>query len=303
MKVMLHTLLRSVGVVLLLALLAPHASAGQKSFLWEITSPRNTVYLLGSVHVGNSSLYPLNRIIEHAFNKSSVLAVEADATDEQAMMDTLKTALYTPPDNITHHLPQELIARMQKILPNYGLPMEAVQTMKPYMAAMMLTLSESARLGYNPEHGMDLHFLNRAKTEKRKKKVIELESADSQMRMMDEMTAAEQTALLELTLNSIEKNQVGDELKGMFEAWQQGDPEQLAKIADASMAEMPEFRDAFNERIVTARNKAMSEKIAAFLKKNETYFVIVGALHLTGEQGIINLLRKKSFHVKQLPGD
>ena len=298
MRTTLHTLLRNVAIVWLVAILTPHANAEQKSFLWQITSKQNVVYVLGSVHVGNSALYPLNKTIENAFTQSSVLAVEADATDEQAMMATMATALYTPPDNINNHLPKDLIVRMQKILPNYSLPMEAVQMMKPYMAAMVLTLSESARLGYAAEHGIDLHFLNRAKTDQ--KKIIELESIDIQMRMMDSLTAKEQTAMFKHTLVSIEKNKVGDELKAMFIAWKQGDPVQLAKVADASLAEVPELQAVFNEKMIIARNKTMSAKVEAFLKNKETYFVVVGAMHLTGEQGMINLLRKKNFQVKQL---
>ncbi len=298
MKTTLHTLLRSIAVVWLLVTLAPHANADQKSFLWKITSKQNVVYMLGSVHVGNSALYPLNKTIEDAFTQSSVLAVEMDGTNEQAMMATMTTALYAPPDNIKNHLPQDLIERMQKILPKYSLPIEAIQTMKPYMAAMVLTLSESARLGYSAEYGLDLHFLGRAKADQ--KKIIELESADSQIRMMDEMTGTEQTAMLKHTIVSIEKNNIGDELKAMFSAWKQGDPVQLATIANASLDEVPELKDVFNERMIISRNKAMTEKIAAFLKNKETYFVVVGAMHLTGEQGIINLLRKKDFQVKQL---
>lgn len=298
MKTTLHTLIRSVAILWLLVILAPHANAEQKSFLWQITSKQNVVYVLGSVHVGNSTLYPLNKTIENAFNQSSVLAVEADATDAQAMMATMATALYTPPDNISNHLPKDLIVRMQKILPNYSLPMEAVQMMKPYMAAMVLTLAESARLGYTAEHGIDLHFINRAKTDQ--KKIIELESADSQMRMMDSLSAKEQTAMLKHTLINIEKNKVADELTAMFSAWQQGDPVQLAKVTDASLAEVPELQSVFNEKMILARNKTMAEKIEAFLQNKETYFVVVGAMHLTGEQGIINLLRKKNFQVKQL---
>ena len=298
MKTTLHTLLRSIAIVWLLAILAPHANADQKSFLWQITSKQNVVYVLGSVHVGDSSLYPLNESIEDAFNKSSVLVIEADATDAQAMMGAMMTALYTPPDNINNHLPQDLIVRMQKILPKYSLPMEAVQMMKPYMAAMMLTLSESARLGYAPEQGIDLHFINRAKTDQ--KKIIELESVDSQMRMMDSLTAKEQTAMFKHTLISIEKNKVGDELKAMFSAWKQGDPVQLAKVAGASLAEVPELQAVFNEKMIVSRNKTMAAKVEGFLQNKETYFVVVGAMHLTGEQGIINLLRKKNFQVEQL---
>lgn len=298
METTLHTLMRSMAIVWLLAILSPHANAEQKSFLWQITSKQNVVYVLGSVHVGNSSLYPLNESIEDAFNKSSVLVIEADATDAQAMMGAMMTALYTPPDNISNHLPQDLIVRMQKILPKYNLPMEAVQMMKPYMAAMMLTLSESARLGYAPEQGIDSHFINRAKTDQ--KKIIELESVDIQMRIMDSLTAKEQTAMLKHTLISIEKHKVDDELKAMFSAWKQGDPVQLAKLADASLADVPELQTTFNEKMIISRNKSMSGKIEAFLQNQETYFVVVGAMHLTGEQGIINLLRKKNFQVKQL---
>ena len=298
MRTTLHTLMRNIAIVWLLAILAPHANADQKSFLWQITSKQNVVYVLGSVHVGDSSLYPLNEPIEDAFNKSSVLVIEADATDAQAMMGAMMTALYTPPDNINNHLPQDLIVRMQKILPKYSLPMEAVQMMKPYMAAMMLTLSESARLGYAPEQGIDLHFINRAKTDQ--KKIIELESVDSQMRMMDSLTAKEQTAMFKHTLISIEKNKVGDELKAMFSAWKQGDPVQLAKVAGASLAEVPELQAVFNEKMIVSRNKTMAAKIEGFLQNKETYFVVVGAMHLTGEQGIINLLRKKNFQVEQL---
>src|SRR6185312_419296 len=128
--------------VLALAALAAALPACAVSYLWEVTSLTNRVYLFGTVHAGMASWYPLPRAVEDAFEDSPVLVVEADITDPDLLQKRARATIYTPPANLSTHVPPEDFARFKRLLPRYRLPLDQVIQMKPFMAASLLVFSE-----------------------------------------------------------------------------------------------------------------------------------------------------------------
>lgn len=282
----------------LLILAAQPASAiDARSFIWEVRSAQGKAFVLGSIHVGSPDLYPLAPAIDRAFDEASVLAVEADPRQQQGMMAALTRGLYAPGDNLRNHLPAPVLERLGRVLPRYGLTLDAAISMKPFMLMTLIEASEAMRAGYDPQLGIDLHFLERAS--KRGMKVVELESIEQQLALMDSFSDDEAQAMLQQMLSAVEKNEMTSDLKQMFAAWKDGDAQRLERIVDRSLGPDPKARQAFMETMNYGRNQAMADKIERYLRSGETHLVIVGALHLVGERGVIALLRKRGYKIDQ----
>src|SRR5262249_24462670 len=120
--------------------LTAYAQNGSTPLIWEARSASNTVYLFGTVHVGARKLYPLSPAVEHAYATSRTLALEADPTDQSAMLAATRGSTYTPPDSLTRHISPQLMDELRKALPAVGLPVEYAEVMRPELLAMTLAM-------------------------------------------------------------------------------------------------------------------------------------------------------------------
>jgi len=285
---------RFAAAILLLLALPAHAL----TYLWEVSSLTNKVYLYGTVHAGMSSWYPLPHVVENAFEDSPVLVVEADITDPDLMQKSARATIYTPPANLSTHVPPADFARFQRMLPRYGLPEQQVIQMKPFMAASLLVFSEWARLGYDPGNGVDVYFLKRAKQQK--KTIVEIEGVDTQIELMDSLTDAENLAVFHGTLDAIDNGLADQQVKGMVAAWMAGDPDAVLAVAKKYDDQVPVAAD-IEEKFIWSRHDAMVAKIQGYLDQGRSrHFVAVGALHLAGPRGLLAKLRARGYVVKQL---
>ena len=208
--------------LLLACLIAAPQLAAAENFLWEVSSMTNRVYLFGTVHAGKKAWYPLPAAVEKAFVDSSVLVVEADITDLEAVAKASPLMTYAPPDSLAKHVKPQEYARFKKLLARYALPEESVAQMRPFMAVSLLVFSEWARLGYLPQYGVDGYFIAKAKAEN--KPIVEIEGLAMQTRLIDSLTEAETRTLFEGTLTALESGLTGEQITGMVNAGQTGDP-------------------------------------------------------------------------------
>lgn len=279
--------------------IAPALAQGSTPLLWEATSKTTTVYLLGTIHVGNASMYPLPPAVESAYARSRVLALEADPGDPAALMLAMSTVMYQPPETLERNIPPALFQELRATLDSNGLPIELAQSMKPYMVSMTLTMMEAARLGFDATLGVDLHLVNRARRDG--KRVVELESMAFQLAMLDGMPKETQVAMLESTVRGIRSGSLQRDLESMVDAWRTGNAEKLDDAATREMKAMParasrELQDALFDQ----RNRAMADKVAQMLNGSEVVLVGVGAGHLTGSTGVVALLKARGFSVRRL---
>lgn len=286
------------GSTLAQATPAPAPAPEARNFLWEISSLTNRVYLYGTVHAGKPGFYPLPAPVEKAFAESKVLAVEADITNAESMAQGAETMLYKPPDTLAKHVPAPLYERLRKQYARLGIPEEALAPTKPFLAASMVAFAEWARLGYAPQYGVDGYLIVRGK--EAKKSLVELEGAQVQTELMNSLTEAEQLAALEGTVKALEDGLVREQITGVVNAWQSGDPALLLEVARAYNEGVPGAA-AIEEKFIWSRHAEMAKKIEwLLLNGRETAFVAVGALHLAGPRGLVEMLRKSGYTVRQL---
>jgi len=291
-----------IGVLLIVSLTGSLVSAqsapsySQKSFLWKVQSSRSTIYLLGSIHFLKDDVYPLNQTIENAYESSDQLVVEADI-NQLGNLDLKRLAdraFYKSGDHIEKHVSPETYRLVKKESASLGMPAELIGMQKPWLLALSFQAMQLMRLGYDPQHGVDYHFLARAQG---KKRILELESLDDQLNLLSGFSDKEQERFLLYTLKTL--SSMDSQVGSMVRAWASGDAQAMESILseasqlDASLA--PIVGKLFDER-----NMRMTSKIEGYLNSNGSYFVIVGAGHLVGKRGIVELLKNKGYGVEQL---
>ena len=153
---------------------------------------------------------------------------------------------------------------------------------------------ESIRLGLDPNLGIDKYFLSKAEG---KKKILELESIDYQINLLSGFSDKDQELFLIYTLKDL--HLMEQEVNQVTQAWILGDTKSMESLLTKSVSEDKRLSTIF-EKLIFERNRRMVSKIEDFLRTKETYFVIAGAGHLVGNQGVIELLREKGYLIEQL---
>jgi len=265
-----------------------------KSCLWVVETASNRVFLLGSLHVLKSEAYPLAAEIDRAYALSQRLVFE---TDLEAMMapavqtKMMELGVYPQGQDLFQNISEPTRVKLEKRLKALGLPPARFSRFKPWFLAVTLTTLELQRMGFNPLYGVDIHFYNKARADE--KELGNLESVDYQLNLLGNMNARDQKSFLNQTLEDLDiAAQLAD---NMVAAWQRGDAEKLHALLFKSFEGHPGIED----RLLTRRNKEWLPKIEAMLGEPQNTLVIVGAGHLVGPKGIVELLRQKGYAVKQ----
>jgi len=273
------------------------SSAGQKSFIWKVRSNTDIVYILGSIHLAKPDMYPLPGKIEKCFAEAGVLALEADpskAQDDKVLHQMLVAALYQEGETLSEHLSKENYELAEREMEKLGIPIETFSRTKPWFLAMTMETLELQKLGYDPTYGIDVYFARKAV---RKKRIVEIESFDYQIKLMNGFSDREQELFLLYTIRDLES--LPTEIDELMKAWRSGDMKAMEKLVTRSVSESLELRPIY-DKLIYKRNQEMTARIEQFLKGKETVFVVVGAAHLVGKEGIIELLKKKGFNLEQM---
>jgi uncharacterized protein YbaP (TraB family) len=282
-------------IILLVSVSLTAFAENDKGLLWKVKTEQNTLYLFGSMHVAKPDLYPLRAEILDAFNSSNNLVVEVNIQnhDMLALQQWMAQHAYYPSDDsIKNHISAETWQRLLAFMQSNNLPPEALIQQRPGLLMVTLGMIELMKLGLDPSLGLDLHFLQQAEG----KTIIELETMQSQMELLLNIPDSD-LALLQ-TLDDLE---ILDEVMSeLTQAWKRGDEKALAKmLIEDVLSENPEYQPIY-DALFFNRNRTMVNKIEAMLKQQNIYFVVVGAGHLVGEQGIIDILNKKGYAAERL---
>ena len=283
------------AVVLALVLVGGAAAQTRgHSFLWKVQSGANVMYLAGSVHALTADAYPLNPVYQRAFDASSVLVEEIDLAEADPLaggLGLLAKGMYTDGRTFNSAVSRETAALVAEKLKGTPLALELIQPMKPWMVTLMLEALGAQSAGLDPELGLDKHFYNLA-TDGRKQ-VIGLETVQYQIDRFDKMPDAMQEQLLRSELAEMETEKTS--LRTLLTAWQSGDAAAIEKMLLMSFTDNPA---AYNS-LITERNRNWMPQLDACLKRSTPCFVIVGAAHVVGPQGLLSLLRQRGYQIEQ----
>ncbi|REG26591.1 hypothetical protein ATI61_111140 [Archangium gephyra] len=275
------------------------AVAERRAFLWEVTrpgAPDKRLYLTGSVHLGRPGQFVFPPSLTAAFARSQALVVELDpdkADPGKTQQLILSLGTFPPPDALSAHLTEETKALLPEAIQQAGLPAAAVERMRPWLLSLTLSILEMQKAGYSEAGGIDRMLLSKARGTQR---IVELETVEEQMRMLAGLPESVQELMLREQLQ--QSSQTAVNMASIATAWEGGNPDALAQVLFVR-ADDPTMRP-FYEALFFTRNRRMADQLAAMLDQPETHFAVVGAGHLVGEEGILALLTRKGFQVRQL---
>ncbi len=277
---------------LLLASAAALPDDGHPLTMWSLDGERNRVYLLGSVHLLRAGDHPLPAAIDAAYAEAEtiVMEVDMDDIDPVAAQQQLTAMGLLPEDqSLAQVMGPELYAQAESFAGALDIPLAMLARTEPWLAAMTVEQLTLARIGFNPQYGVESHLTRKAAADG--KPVVGLETVREQLELLDGMSLEAQRALL---LTSLEESagmeQVMDEI---VQAWRYGDLEYLESELLADMQRYPELYRA----IVADRNHRWVSAIEAFTQEQDDYLVVVGALHLIGEDGVPALLEARGYEL------
>jgi len=286
---------RQVIILMLLTLVGSVALAGEeneRSFLWRVRSGSTTVYLLGSVHLMKEDAYPLADSIEEAFERSQVLMFEVDLDQlTAAAVKLLSEGSLPEGKTLQDVVSEETIELVTARIRDLGYKTAGFEHMRPWLLAISLTSYELARAGYGQTSGIDVHFFERAKAADKGR--LALETVDFQIQLFGGLSDAEDEAFLRHTLDDLDT--VIPFVDDLMEHWRRGHVPEVEKLLTEAYQEFPElFR-----RLVSERNRNWLPQIEELLVGDQDAMVVVGALHLVGEEGLLAMLEEKGFSVEQ----
>jgi uncharacterized protein len=261
--------------------------------MWVIRDKDSTIYLIGTVHLLRPETEWTSAKVEKAVTESTELWLEVADIDDDASISPLVAQYGIDLENpLSSKLNAAQKEKLARVAATYRVPLESLEPIKPWMAAMMFTVLSLRQAGYDQNAGVD-RFL-KAHAEKEGAKISGFETAEEQVRFFAELPESEQIAFLEQTLGDAEKGAA--QLERLARAWIDGDTETIGNIL---VNEFKKESPALYEKFIVRRNIAWSEKIAAILKRSGVQQIAVGAAHLAGPDSLQMQLSKRGIKAKR----
>jgi uncharacterized protein YbaP (TraB family) len=295
---MTRTVRRLALPLLVLALIAgalDHSAAQTRNFIWKASRGPGVVYLVGSVHLLSKDYYPLSPALDVAFKESDLLVEELNLGEMAAVesqMKILTRGLLPDGQTLDKVVSPATFALVTERVTALGLPIEPLKRFKPWALALTLLGLEWQAAGFDAALGLDKHFYDRAMADR--KEVQGLETVDFQISRFDELTMEEQDRLLASTLKELETEKAS--VTALADAWKAGDAPTVERIVLEELRKEPRMY----QRLLVERNRDWMPKLDALFARRGRSFVVVGAAHLVGPDGLLAMLRAKGYTVEQL---
>lgn len=268
-------------------------NAQKAPLLWKVTSPetKTTSYIFGTYHLVGSDYLKDHELVRNAYDDASTVVVETVLDSSAIMVVAMKGMMldHSLKDLVDSADYALLKTELEAVL---GMPIEQLSNFKPIMISTMYSLAkaqeatpESFSYGGSP---IDLYFADEGK--RNGKEIIPLETALEQSEILFEGQTVEEQAM---ALVENVKAEVEDDLSSeVLDAYMAEDLDRLWKLNedwDDSMGEMTVLLDE--------RNKKWIPKLKPVLDTGNA-FIAVGALHLPGKVGVLELLKKEGYKVE-----
>lgn len=279
-----HRLFAALAAALLSSVATQAAPA-----LWKVSDDDSAVWLFGSVHMLRADTDWRTQTLDKIISKADRVYFEADISAEAQMeIVPISIDLGFNRDGVllSHQIGPALTDRVRAAAEEYDLPMPALLTMKPWLAATTLSGGPLLYSGYDPAHGVDMVLAEELPAERKGF----LETGAEQLGILSGGTLEEQITMLEATLDTLDT--ANADVETMIAAWLDGDPERLGEAFDD---QTQGYGTNMVDRIIDVRNHNWAEKIEIMLGDNEAALLVVGAAHLAGDVSVVKLLEGRGF--------
>lgn len=272
-----------------------------EAIFWRVTKPGvPPSYLFATIHLTDPRVTELSPEVTAALKSASTLALEvADLSPTamaQALTGALKFAIYTDGQGLKNKLSPEDYEKVERKLQSSGMPVQMAKVFRPWVVTMLLASSDcERRRAASGKLVLDMQLAELAK--KNSVPVVGLETLNSQLQALSAVSNEDQLEMLRAGLAYLDRSEDMVETLIQFylkrkigATW----PFQLA-LAEKAGVSASAF-DSFLTGLVIQRNHQMRDEAVPLIEKGGA-FIAVGALHLTGEDGLVALLRKAGFEI------
>ena len=284
----------ALAILLLMALPRPAPAEDNHHVFWAVKGQHNTVYFLGSVHMLKAADRELPPEIMRAYAQSKTLVMELNLSDVNAdalLGAGLESATLPAGQSLAEVIGPDLYRVLLAHAEPLGLDPDMLAHFRPWFAALLLEQLSLAQAGFDASTGVDLQLTKRA--EQDHKPIVALETVAEQLGIFASLSREQQREYLRSTLHELDT--ASTDTANLVQAWQHGDTAALARLLRAASADSPTlFR-----MLTTDRNRKWLPTITALLSDDHDDLVIVGALHLIGNDGLIELLKRAGYSAVQ----
>src|ERR1700733_8481802 len=277
----------------LLLCVTAHADGALHS-LWEIHGKHNTVYLLGSIHVLRPTDYPLAPVVLQAYGSAKSLIMEVnldEVSSEELQGEMLSSATLPEGKTLPDVLGKQRYGHAEELAREVGVELSLFDQYAPWFAAEAISQLQLTQLGFQPETGVEMYFMDRARGDG--KSVAGLETAHDQISVFQNMSMDTQAEYLMASLE--QAHDLPKQVDSMVQAWQRGDTRWFETELKSDLGRDP----TLYQSVLGSRNRKWVPKIEALLNDDKNYLVIVGTGHLAGQGSVIDLLKKDGVVVTQ----
>lgn len=282
--------IRSIQLLILMLLILSLPVFAQTS-LWQVSKGGKHLYLGGTIHVLGHEDYPLPEEFEQAFSHSDKIVFETDiaqAREPAFAKKLMAQMLYTPGKSLKNVLDDSTYQRLADYFSD-KVSMDQIDAMKPGMVVIMMAAIEYQSMGM-VIIGVDEHFWNLA--QQTGKKIDTLETMDEQLSFLVNMGLGNENELILNTLNDLK--QTKSMINLLRTSWRTGNDAEMKKII---LQDMIDNYPELYQTILVKRNLNWLPHLETMFKDESVALILVGALHLVGEDGLLQLLRNKGYEV------
>ena len=273
---------------------APEPPPAHSGMVWKVTGGKSDLYLAGSMHLLKPSGYPLPEPYSRAYANSGRVVMEV-TPGEMEKPETIRRIVeisMLPGNDLRKRISPETWSELRTWAAGTGVSLDMLQRMKPWMVSLTVAMTAYSKAGYRSDLGIEKHYGERLK--KDGKTGEGLETAAFQIGLFDSLDEGlQEKMILQAIREAADITQYAEKLN---EAWRAGDPEKLNGVMGESLRKYPDLAKI----LLTDRNEAWMKRIGELLDGGETVMLLVGAAHLVGPGGVIELLEKKGFRCEQL---
>jgi len=281
------------GLVSILALGAAVPAVAEPA-LWAIKDKDSTIYLFGTVHVLKPETQWRSPRIDGAIKASGDLVIEVQGADDPAVMQPLIMKYGVDQAKpLSTKLSAEDLKRAQTLAQTAGLPPQAIEPMRPWLASITLAMMPILKAGYDPKSGVEGVISTLMKADG--KPAGAFETAEQQIRFFADMSPQAEIGLFKSTLDDADEGPA--KIDSMVAAWAAGD---LKALEGEFVTEMKTTYADVYDVLLTKRNIDWAGKLKTKLDGSGVSFVAVGAGHLVGPDSVQVQLAKLGIKAERV---
>ncbi|WP_414827911.1 TraB/GumN family protein [Alteromonas sp. H39] len=263
--------------------------------VWKVTDGENTMYLGGTLHILSPQDYPLPEEFKTAYSQSDALVFETDiaalSTPEFAQK-SLQMLTYGEGASLKDDVSDKTLKQLEAHLAARGVPVDRFMNLRPALVGISLSMIEFQRLGLTSQ-GVDKYYYTLGMGDG--KAMHFLESPEQQLTFISKMGEGNEDAYVSYAIEDVKR--MPEMLGDLKDDWREGDMAGFFRLSMEDFAK--EYPDIY-DLLLTSRNNNWMPVLADLMATPETEFVLVGAMHIPGDTGLITQLKAKGYSVEQM---